>query len=113
MPPGAAARAADCITMLRQELSLRRAAHRTLTPEHVRAALTAARLKNAVVHPDLRFAASTGAASTGDVPTGDVPTGDVPTGAASTGAACIVGTARSDPPEIAIAPPGPGGECTP
>jgi hypothetical protein len=86
VPADVAARAAECVVLLRAELSLRRAAHGTLTPDDVRAALTAARLTGAVVHRDLRFAASTGEA-------------------------CVVGTA--DPAEAAIAPLPPDGGCRP
>jgi hypothetical protein len=93
VPADAAAHAADCITILRMEIVLRRASG-TLNEDAVRAALTAAHLTRVVVGPGLRFAGSTGRA-------------------------CVVGSVPADGsgvagnPEFAIAALGPDGTCRP
>jgi hypothetical protein len=98
VPADAAARAADCVVILRMELTLRRASG-TLDENAVRAALTAARLTRVVVGPGLRFAGSTGQACV---------VGSVPAGGSGAGAVGDTGN-----PEIAIAPLRPDGTCQP
>jgi hypothetical protein len=95
VPADAAARAADCISILRMELVLRRASG-TLDENAVRAALTAAHLTRVVVGPGLRFAGSTGQACV---------VGSVPAGSGS--------GAGAGNPEFAITPLSPDGTCRP